>query len=82
MRQGSESREMHDYSFGLTAFALFCGGSTPLVPLPAVRCVSTIGYGAGLKNLIWSGWCGSQKNLNTNSLYSLSFFYADEFPVE
>ncbi len=52
MRQGSESGEMHDYSFGLTAFAPWHVGSTLLVPLPVVRRVSAIGYGEREKNLI------------------------------
>lgn len=45
MRQGGKSREMHDYSFGLSAFALWRVGSTSLVPLPVVRRVSALGYG-------------------------------------
>lgn len=47
MRQGGESGEMHDYSFGLAAFAPWRVDSTRLVPLPGVRRASTIGYGCG-----------------------------------
>lgn len=43
---------MHDYSFGLTAFAPWRVGSTLFVPLPVVRLVSAIGYGEQEKNLI------------------------------
>lgn len=52
MRQGGESGEMHDYSFGLTAFAPWRVDSTPLVPLPGVRRASTAGRGAEAKDLI------------------------------
>lgn len=82
MRQGSESGEMHDYSFGLTAFAPWRVGSTPLVPLPGVRCAFAIGYGVEVKNLIWSEWCGSRMNLNTNSFFYLSLFFANQPLVE
>lgn len=50
MRQGSESGEMHDYSFGLAAFAPWCVGSTLPVPLPIVRRVSALGYSEQEKN--------------------------------
>lgn len=75
MRQGSESGEMHDYSFGLSAFAPWHVGSTLLVPLPVVRHVSATGYGE--HSLIWSGWCGTQINLNTNSFFFFCLFLAN-----
>ena len=51
MRQGSESGEMHDYSFGLAAIAPWRVGLTLAVPLPVVGCVSALGYKEPEKNL-------------------------------
>ena len=82
MRQGSESGEMHDYSFGLTAFALWRVGVALLVPLPVVRRVSAIGYDEQERNLIWLGWRGSQMNLYAHSFFFRCLFFVNPPLVE